>query len=62
LVELEASRASRKRAWENLAEMRWVLKDSALFHLLLDQRFLRVKYLEEYLEKFARKLANPLPK
>jgi hypothetical protein len=27
--ELEASRASRKRAWENLQEIRWVLKDSA---------------------------------
>ena len=29
LDELEASRASRKRAWENLAEIRWVLKDCA---------------------------------
>ena len=28
LYELEASRASRKRAWENLAEIRWVLKDT----------------------------------
>jgi hypothetical protein len=28
LEELEASRASRRRAWENLQEMRWVLKDS----------------------------------
>lgn len=27
LDELEASRASRKRAWENLAEIRWVLTD-----------------------------------
>jgi hypothetical protein len=27
--ELEASRSSRKRAWENLQEIRWVLKDSA---------------------------------
>jgi hypothetical protein len=27
--ELEASRASRRRAWENLQEIRWVLKDSA---------------------------------
>jgi hypothetical protein len=27
LDELEASRASRKRAWENLQEIRWVLKD-----------------------------------
>jgi hypothetical protein len=26
LDELEASRASRRRAWENLQEMRWVLK------------------------------------
>jgi hypothetical protein len=29
LDKLEASRASRKRAWENLQEIRWVLKDSA---------------------------------
>jgi hypothetical protein len=29
LDELEASRRSRKRAWENLAEIRWVLKDAA---------------------------------
>src|ERR1700693_2515143 len=29
LDELEASRASRKRAWENLQEIGWVLKDSA---------------------------------
>ena len=27
LDELEASRASRKRAWELLQEIRWVLKD-----------------------------------
>src|SRR6476646_10448593 len=27
LDELEASRSSRKRAWENLQEIRWVLKD-----------------------------------
>jgi len=27
LDEREASRASRKRAWENLQELRWVLKD-----------------------------------
>jgi hypothetical protein len=27
--ELEASRASRKRAWELLQEIRWVLKDTA---------------------------------
>jgi hypothetical protein len=26
LIELELSRASRKRAWENLAEIRWVIK------------------------------------
>jgi hypothetical protein len=29
LDELEASRASRKRAWDNLQEIRWVLKDVA---------------------------------
>ena len=29
LDERDASRASRKRAWENLQEIRWVLKDSA---------------------------------
>ena len=29
LDELEASRASRKRAWKNLQEIRWVLKDAA---------------------------------
>ena len=29
LDELEASRASRRRAWENLQEIRWVLQDSA---------------------------------
>jgi hypothetical protein len=29
LDEREASRASRKRAWENLQEIRWVLKDTA---------------------------------
>jgi hypothetical protein len=28
LEELEASRASLKRAWENLQEIRWVLNDS----------------------------------
>jgi hypothetical protein len=27
--ELKASRSSRKRAWENLQELRWVLQDSA---------------------------------
>jgi hypothetical protein len=29
LDELEASRASRKRAWESFQELRWVLKDIA---------------------------------
>jgi hypothetical protein len=29
LEELEASRASRKRSWENLQEIRWGLKDRA---------------------------------
>jgi hypothetical protein len=29
LDELEASRSSQKRAWENLQELRWVLQDSA---------------------------------
>ena|ERR1700730_4999570 len=29
LDEIEASRASRKRAWDNLQEIRWVLKDAA---------------------------------
>jgi hypothetical protein len=29
LDEIEASRASRKRAWDNLQEIRWVLKDTA---------------------------------
>jgi len=29
LDELKASRASRRRAWENLQEIRWVLKDTA---------------------------------
>src|ERR1700730_19380173 len=28
LEELEASRASRRRAWENLQEIRWVVKDT----------------------------------
>jgi hypothetical protein len=28
LDELEASRASRKRAWENLQEIRWILKNA----------------------------------
>jgi hypothetical protein len=26
--ELEASRASRRRAWENLQEIRWIVKDT----------------------------------
>jgi hypothetical protein len=29
LDELEASRRSRRPAWENLQEIRWVLKDTA---------------------------------
>jgi hypothetical protein len=29
LDELEASRSSRKRAWDILQEIRWVLKDAA---------------------------------
>lgn len=29
LDEVKASRASRQRAWENLQEIRWVLKDTA---------------------------------
>jgi hypothetical protein len=29
LDEVEKSRASRKRAWDNLQEIRWVLKDTA---------------------------------
>jgi hypothetical protein len=29
LDELEASRRSRRRAWKNLQEIRWVLKDTA---------------------------------
>jgi hypothetical protein len=29
LEELERSRASRKRGWENLQELRWVLKEVA---------------------------------
>src|SRR6202049_2298711 len=33
LDELEASRASRRRAWENLQELRWVLKDAARMEL-----------------------------
>jgi hypothetical protein len=38
LDELEASRASRKRAWENLQEIRWVLKDTAGMELPLPAR------------------------
>ena len=34
LDELKASRASRKRAWEILQEIRWVLKDVAGLELL----------------------------
>jgi hypothetical protein len=33
LDELEASRVSRRRAWENLQEIRWVLKDVAGINL-----------------------------
>ena len=33
LDELEASRRSRRRAWENLQEIRWVLKDTARMDL-----------------------------
>ena len=33
LDELEASRASRRRAWENLQEIRWFLKDAARLEL-----------------------------
>jgi hypothetical protein len=33
LDELEASRASRRRAWENLQELRWVSKDAARMEL-----------------------------
>jgi len=33
LDELEAARSSRKRAWENLQELRWVLKNSARIKL-----------------------------
>ena len=38
LDELEASRASRKRAWENLQEIRWVLKDVAGIELPVPAR------------------------
>jgi hypothetical protein len=33
LDELEASRRSRRRAWENLQELRWILKDTARMDL-----------------------------
>ena len=33
LDELEASRSSRRRAWDNLQEIRWVLKDEARMEL-----------------------------
>ena len=33
LDELKASRASRQRAWENLQEIRWVLKEAAEIEL-----------------------------
>jgi hypothetical protein len=29
--ELKASRSSRKRAWENLQEIRWVLQDAGWY-------------------------------
>ena len=38
LDELEASRASRKRAWEVLQEIRWVLKDTTGIDLLAPAR------------------------
>ena len=38
LDEVEASRRSRKRAWENLAEIRFVLKDTAGVDLPLPAR------------------------
>lgn len=38
LDEFEASRASRKRAWENLHEIRWALKDTAGVELPLPAR------------------------
>lgn len=36
--ELDASRASRKRAWENLQELRWVLKDTTGIELPAAER------------------------
>jgi hypothetical protein len=38
LDELEASRASRKRAWELLQELRWVLRDVAGLELRAPER------------------------
>jgi hypothetical protein len=38
LDELERSRQSRKRAWENLQEIRWVLKDVTGIELPLEPR------------------------
>src|SRR6476661_8158559 len=38
LNEVEASRASRKRAWDNLQEIRWVLKDATGIELPLPAR------------------------
>jgi hypothetical protein len=38
LDELEKSRASRRRAWENLQEIRWVLKDTAGVELPAPER------------------------
>jgi hypothetical protein len=38
LDELEASRASRKRAWDNLQAIRWVLKDCAGIELPTAER------------------------
>jgi ribosomal protein L28 len=38
LNELEASRASRRRAWENLQEMRWVLNETCGIELPLPAR------------------------
>src|ERR1700760_4262949 len=38
LEELEASRASRKRAWELLQELRWVLRDVAALELPVPER------------------------
>lgn len=38
LDELERSRQSRRRAWENLQEIRWVLKDAVGVNLPLPAR------------------------